>query len=378
MESDDSEGYELTPEYRSFVRVVDQELMDIFDDLRGGREINEELNEYSLDTVFAGGKRFRPMLYKAAADAFDVDQDMYQKAKIGSIPEWIHTETLNLDDWQDDDEYRRGEKTPHLKLEENFNLEPRTAGSIISNHVLSLSAGIYGHVRSMEDFPENYRLDLVEVMSNAETDLVKGQNLDIIGEYFEDERIDTDYLLSENASFLDGEDTDFRDYYTEMIDRKTGALVRAPLEAAALAAGHDYDSEVMSDVQETGNHIARAFQKWDDVLDVTSTEGEIGKDRFSDIEEGKKNILTETAAEMLENGQKGFLEKVRRKQSPTEKELLTAGRIIEESGAVEEVRQEAISDVKEAQELLGSIPFDNQGYVEDLKQLAELAVSRDT
>lgn len=377
QKAENSNGYEITPEYRSFIGAVDRELVDIFHSLYGGREINNELTEYSLETVFAGGKRFRPMVYKAAADAFDVEQSDTQKARVGSIPEWIHTETLNLDDWQDDDQSRRGQKTPHLRLEDNFGLNPHTVGSIISNHVLGLSAGVYGYVQSMDDLPEEYRLDLIDVMSRAETDLVKGQNMDIVGEYIDDENVDTNYLLSENTGFVDQDHFDFRDFYIDMIDRKTGALVRAPLEAAALAAGYDYGSDVMDNIQDAGDHIARAFQKWDDVLDVTSNQGEIGKDRFSDLDASKKTIVSEAAAARLENGKKGFLEKVRRKEYPTENELVTAGRMIEESGAVETVREDAISDVGEAKRLLDNIPFENPSYVEDLKELADFAVRRD-
>lgn len=317
------------------------------------------------------------MVYKAAADAFGVDQDISQKAKVGSIPEWIHTETLNLDDWQDDDEYRRGEATPHRRLEEDFGLEPHTAGSLVSNHVLGLSAGLYNYIANSSELTPDYRLELVDLMSRAEIELEQGQNIDIVGEDIDNNSIDTDYLLSENGEFIDANESDFKQTYLDMVDLKTGALVRAPLEAAVLAAGYDQESGVVDQARELGTYIGRAFQKWDDVLDVTSTEGEIGKDRFSDLEAGKKNILSETAAEMVENGEKGFLEKIRCKNYPSERELLAAGRIIEDSGAVEEVRKDALSDIKRANQILDQMPFENHEYVSDLRQLAQMAVTRD-
>lgn len=377
QQAENSDDYELTPEYQEFVNEVDSELMDIFDSLYGRREINNELTEYSVDTVLAGGKRFRPLAYKAAAEAFGVDQTFSQKAKVASVPEWLHTETLNLDDWQDDDKLRRGERAPHRRLEGDLNLDPHTAGSLISNHVLGLNAGISRYISNSEEFSHEYRNQLGSVISDAVIDLVNGQNLDIVGEEIDNNNIDTDYLLSQHASFVDGAGAEFDQYYIDMVDLKTGALLRAPFEAAALAAGYEPESEVMEQAQELGTYIGRAFQKWDDALDIMAAEGSTGKDRFSDLYTGKKNIVTERAAKMAENGEHGFIEKIRRKAYPTENELLAAGRMIEEAGVVDAVRQDALKDVEKAHQIIDQLPLENPKYADDLRQLAAYTVMRD-
>jgi len=209
-------------------------------------------------SVFAGGKRLRPVLALAASEVLDGSPDDIIPAACAL--ELIHTYSLIHDDLpaMDNDDLRRGQPTCHKKFGEAiailagdalltlaFNLITRCArvGSVTSDGLLTVvaeiseAAGVYG--------------------------LVGGQVLDIISS---SENIDAESL--------------------EYIHRnKTGAMYRASLRTGAIlsgAGGKDRQS-----LTQYAEHLGMAFQITDDILDLLGDEKTIGKPVKSDIKNNK-------------------------------------------------------------------------------------------
>lgn len=205
-------------------------------------------------SVFAGGKRLRPMLMEAAYQMFDgIGQDI--DSFMAAI-EMIHTYSLVHDDLpaMDNDMYRRGKKTTHAVYGEAMGI---LAGDALLNYafetvadalvrcngdmrmirayaVLSRKAGIYGMIGGQ----------VVDVESEK-----KGQKVD-------QNCLDFIYRL------------------------KTGALIEASLMIGAILAGAS-DEEVTF-MEQAGTKLGLAFQIQDDILDVTSSLEVLGKPIGSD------------------------------------------------------------------------------------------------
>ena len=201
--------------------------------------------EYS---VFAGGKRLRPMLMEASYQMFDgtnpaIDDFM-------AAIEMIHTYSLIHDDLpaMDNDEYRRGKKTTHAVYGEAMAI---LAGDALLNYAfetvaaaLTRNEGIYGMIGGQ----------VVDVESEK-----TGQTIDR-------NRLDFIYRL------------------------KTGALIEASLMIGAILAGADEVS--VARMQEAGAKLGLAFQIQDDILDVTGSFEKLGKPIGSDAENEKATYVT--------------------------------------------------------------------------------------
>ena len=83
--------------------------------------------------------------------------------------------------------------------------------------------------------------------------------------------------------------------YSEMIFKKTGALIAAATKAGAIMGGAD--DEIVKALYEYGRMIGTAFQIQDDYLDVISDEKDLGKPVGSDIAKGKMTLMVVKALE---------------------------------------------------------------------------------
>lgn len=88
---------------------------------------------------------------------------------------------------------------------------------------------------------------------------------------------------------------------------KTGALIEASFMIGAILAGAAADE--VETLKEAALNIGMAFQIRDDILDVTSTNEELGKNVGSDAEEGKVTWLTYFGLEQSEEDVKEYTEK---------------------------------------------------------------------
>ena len=225
-------------------------------------------------SVFAGGKRLRPVLALAAAEAVAIKGDEDAGAAMAlALPaacalEMIHTYSLVHDDLpaMDDDTLRRGRPTSHVVHGEGMAI---LAGDALLTDAFALLArepaadpagGIgYGELARR-------KLQAIGIIADAagSEGMVGGQALD---------------LRAAGAAPL-GE-TGLR----EMHARKTGALLRASALAGAAMAGAS--GNVLDAVGEYGTHIGLAFQIVDDILDVEEASSVLGKTPGKDAAAGK-------------------------------------------------------------------------------------------
>jgi geranylgeranyl diphosphate synthase type II len=206
-------------------------------------------------SLFAGGKRIRPLLAIAAADAVADDPAGVENAACAL--ELIHTYSLIHDDLPalDNDDLRRGRPTCHKVFGD--------AMAILAGDALLTLAF---EVLSKLDADSETRIRLVRELATASgtvAGMIGGQVNDLQGEG----QIPTAPLL-------------------DSIHRaKTGALLRASVRMGAIYAGAD-DTQLTA-LTCFGEHIGLAFQIVDDVLDVEQSSEALGKTAGKDAQQQK-------------------------------------------------------------------------------------------
>ena len=216
-----------------------------------------EAMRYSL---FAGGKRVRPILCLAAANAINSSEPHERELMPVAVAlECIHTYSLIHDDLpaMDDDDLRRGKPTNHVLYGE---AEAILAGDGLLTWAFDLITNQEHNTLSAQQ-----RLDIVQVIARAAGSLgmVGGQSLDI-----------------------ESENTEFPFSTLQTIHKsKTGALITCSVHAGAIGAGAN--SEQIKALTHYGDQIGLAFQIVDDLLNVTSTTEALGKAAGSDASHGK-------------------------------------------------------------------------------------------
>ncbi|WP_290766318.1 polyprenyl synthetase family protein [Fibrobacter sp. UBA4297] len=207
------------------------------------------LHEAMRYSMFAGGKRLRPGLAKAAFDMFGGKGDKIWLAT--SALEMLHTFSLIHDDLPcvDNDDYRRGKLTSHKKFGEATAV---MAGDALCIHAFEMM-GKTGNAKAIEVLA--HLLGTYGMIGGEMTDIeCEGKTVDL-------------------------EIVDYIHYH------KTAALIEAALLVGAMLA--DASEKDMEIIRNYGRSIGLAFQIVDDILDIVSTTEELGKDAGSDIEKGK-------------------------------------------------------------------------------------------
>ena len=209
-------------------------------------------------SVFAGGKRLRPILVLAAAEAVKGPVKEVMPFALGV--ELIHTYTLIHDDLPalDNDDLRRGKPTSHKAFGESTAI---LTGDALQTFAFQLMT----NVELMKEIPPGVILQAVHELSHAVGPLgtIGGQMVDLESEGKEIEAGTLEYIHR----------------------HKTGCLIRACIRSGGiLSQCSETDIEALS---RFGENIGLAFQIIDDILDVTGNQSEIGKDAKSDIKSGK-------------------------------------------------------------------------------------------
>jgi geranylgeranyl diphosphate synthase type II len=204
-------------------------------------------------SVFAGGKRLRPILCIAAAEA--VGGIMETVVPAACALELIHTYSLIHDDLpaMDNDDYRRGRPTSHKVFGDGMAI---LAGDALLTEAFRLLAGN----ELAERFPCDRILAAVREISAAAgcCGMVGGQVVDITSE---GKRVDLSTL-----------------HYIHT--RKTGAMIKASVRAGAILAGAGDD--ILRALGDYGEHTGLAFQIADDILDVEGDRRLLGKETGAD------------------------------------------------------------------------------------------------
>src|SRR5689334_16248304 len=218
-------------------------------------------------SLFAGGKRLRPILALAAAEAVatannePVDDGRARALPAACALELIHTYSLVHDDLpaMDNDTLRRGRPTSHVVFGEG---QAILAGDALLTEAFALMA------REPDDPGlASRKLRAIRIVAEAAgaCGMVGGQAIDLDA-------------AGSGASF-DGEGL------RAMHARKTGALIRAAAAAGAVMAGAT-DSQLAA-IETFASHLGLAFQIVDDILDVEGASQDLGKTAGKDAAAGK-------------------------------------------------------------------------------------------
>lgn len=189
-----------------------------------------EAMRYSL---FPGGKRFRPVLTLAAAEALGADRALAMPAACAY--EMVHCFSLVHDDLpcMDDDDERRGKPTCHKAFGEDVALLAGDGLVIWAFHVAARTAGAEATIRIIRDLAE----------ASGHPGMVGGQILDMHGQHHG----------ADKAGLL------------AIHHAKTGALIRGSVRAGAVVAGAT--DEQLAALTGYGERVGLVFQITDDILD---------------------------------------------------------------------------------------------------------------
>ncbi|MFZ5452029.1 MAG: polyprenyl synthetase family protein [Thermodesulfobacteriota bacterium] len=209
-------------------------------------------------SLFAGGKRLRPVLCLAAAEA--VGGDPSEVLAVACALEMIHTYSLIHDDLpaMDDDDLRRGQPTCHKKFDE-------ATAILAGDGLLTAAFDIMAESASHFEGRERDLLAVIQLIAAAAgyPGMVGGQMLDLQAE---------------------GRKVTLKEL--ETIHRmKTGALLTAAVRSGAVMAGGTR-AEVTA-LTSYGEKFGLAFQVTDDLLDVEGEAGEMGKATGMDAQRHK-------------------------------------------------------------------------------------------
>ena len=249
-------------EWKKRADLVEEGLLRELKKVPAYDETLERAMEYSL---MAGGKRLRPVLLMAAADA--VGKDGAAFLTTGCAIEMIHTYSLIHDDLpaMDNDDYRRGKPTNHKVFGDGIAV-------LAGDALLTLAFEVM--LRQEGAAPETL-VTVVSEMSRAAGPygMVGGQVLDLEGE---GRRLDLAALRKIHMG-------------------KTGALFCAAIRSGAILAGAK--EEELAALTLYAERFGLAFQITDDILDVTGDEAAIGKPVGSDVRNEKATYVTLTSLE---------------------------------------------------------------------------------
>lgn len=209
-------------------------------------------------SVFAGGKRLRPILMIAACEA--VGGSAQQVMHAACALEMIHTYSLVHDDLpaMDDDDFRRGRPTNHKVYGE--------ATAILAGDALLTEAfRLLANAEANQSIPPATALRVIEIIAQyaGSQGMVGGQIVDMESEGQEIDFPTLEYIHT----------------------HKTGGLILASVQAGALLGGSNEDQ--FAALTRFGGAAGLAFQIADDILDIVGDQSEIGKDVGSDQARGK-------------------------------------------------------------------------------------------
>lgn len=243
----------MSPELKTYLtsrcKIVDQALSKFLPSAKTRPSTVHEAMRYS---IFAGGKRLRPILSLAAAEACGGD---YKNALApAAAVECIHTYSLIHDDLpcMDDDDLRRGKPTSHVKYGEGVAVLAGDALLTIAFEILAKT-------------PPTKRYDVGAYVSEladcaGSRHLIGGQILDLEGE-------GSDVLLTPTQ-------------LNYIHKSKTAALLTTSIRLGAMTA--NATEKRMEALTVYGQSLGLAFQVIDDILDVTQTSEKLGKSAGKD------------------------------------------------------------------------------------------------
>jgi geranylgeranyl diphosphate synthase, type II len=222
--------------------------------LPGPDQVPVSIHRAMRHSVFAGGKRLRPVLCLEAARMISASGETPAGVEdLGAAIEMLHTYSLIHDDLPalDNDDLRRGKPTCHVVFGEAIAI---LAGDALQTQAYEVLAGL--------QCPAPQTVRIVGAIAQA-TGTVEG-------------------MIGGQVMDLEGEEQKPTAELVEAIHRaKTGALIRVSLVAGGIYAGGSADD--IQRLELFGKKAGLAFQITDDVLDMTQDSAQLGKTAGKDV-----------------------------------------------------------------------------------------------
>jgi geranylgeranyl diphosphate synthase type II len=202
-------------------------------------------------SLFAGGKRLRPILCVAAAEACRGKID--DALPLACAIECIHTYSLVHDDLpsMDNDDFRRGRPTCHKVFGEGIAV-------LAGDALLTIAFEIVSRAKSRPRYDMSTLLREVAVAAGSQK-LIAGQVADLEAEGKKVKRRELQFIHQ----------------------NKTAAILQSSVRLGAMSA--NADARKLAAITQFGQHLGLAFQVIDDILDVTQTSERLGKSAGKDV-----------------------------------------------------------------------------------------------
>lgn len=232
----------------------------------------QEACDYSL---FSPGKKIRAVLCLASAQLFSLEVKKVS-AYLVAI-ECLHIASLIHDDLPalDNDSLRRGRATCHVVHGEGMAL---LAGDTLIGKAFSIIASA--------DLDSAEKVSLIELLSRTFILLCEGQAIDISAGEKKDKKLLMECHL-----------------------KKTAALIEAAILGPALLSSIKDDKEKFDSLSEFSKNLGLLFQITDDILDVTSSTEELGKNAGSDVAQSRQTYVSVYGLEGARELAKGHYQK---------------------------------------------------------------------
>lgn len=320
----------------AYLKKINSHLEALLTDINKRYRLNlvsDSLFSYSKEFVMRPGKRIRPLLFILAYQGYKNKKiaDTEGLFRSAASIELLHDFMLIHDDVIDNSDLRRGKPTLHRlfdkKIKTSQNAEIGKSLAIVAGDIL-FAVAIEAFLSIKEDMLRK-ELALKKLVETAAY-TGAGEFLDVIFGYKD---IDA---FSEEMIFLN---------YTLKTAKYT---FECPLLMGAILAGTD--KKELKNLSVLGISAGQAFQIYDDLLDLFSTEEIIGKPILTDLAESKKTLLVFKAYRNLKKQDKKTFKEIMAKEKKTLSDLELFRKLIIKSGSYQEVLKKLTSLQKTAHE----------------------------
>ncbi len=305
-----------TPALEAPDPVLEEELRSRLDEVetrleQAVRSDTELVTEAASYLLAAGGKRFRPLLVLLGGYFGDPD-DPRLPAGAAAI-ELTHVATLYHDDVMDQAEFRHGVPAVNVRW----------------GNSIAILSGDYLFARASE-ISADLGAEVTRLLARTIARVCDGQIRDV-----------------STAGLEQTEEA-----YMETIRRKTASLIATSCRLGGILSGAS--PEVVEGLDRFGEAIGMAFQLSDDIMDVTSSEEELGKPPGQDLRQG---VLTLPVLYALGDGQPGAELRALLAQGPPEGEkLLRAVQLVAREHALTPARLAVTREVRRAASIASGLP----------------------
>jgi octaprenyl-diphosphate synthase len=283
--------------------------------------------------IDSGGKRLRPMLTLAAAEAGGYAGDHH--IRLAAAVEFIHTATLLHDDVVDESALRRG----------------KVSANLMWGNKPSVLVGDFLFSRAFQLMVETDNHAVLDILAGASAVIAEGEVMQL--------------KSTNNLSVTE-------EHYLNVVSAKTAALFAAAAESGALLSGQG--DAYVSGMRAYGQNLGIAFQLVDDALDYSGRQALMGKTVGDDFREAKMTLPIILAHARAHDGDRPFWKRVIETGNQTESDLDRAITLIEQTGAMQETMSRARAYADEAKAALKVMPHSD--IKRALADIADFCVER--